>query len=90
MVHYLKYKAWHELSDGRVLRVEYDSAYTPATFYDPAESDDGEPRYYIDGGEVDRDDLPEEVTEALIDHMLENAEEFPQEDDRDFDPRDNY
>ena len=61
------------LADGRKLFMEFDAHTTPATFNDPAEHDESEPRFFIDGISVDWPDIPAEVTTEVIDELKDNA-----------------
>lgn len=47
-----------ELSDGRILKCEYGYTYWAGSYWNPPESDVGEPVYYLDGKRVEVDELP--------------------------------
>lgn len=65
-----------EMQDGRVLSCEYGVSYTPAYISGPPEdcypeeSDAGEPTYFIDGEEVDYNELPKGLA-AIADKLYE-------------------
>ena len=65
-----------EMQDGRVLSCEYGVSYTPAYISGPpedcypAESDAGEATYFIDGDEIEYDDLPKGLC-AIADKLYE-------------------
>ncbi len=89
MINYYTYKASRKLINDQTLRVEWDSAELPATFFDPSESEEGELRYYLDDIEVYRDELPDFVTDALLDDIASDADQFVKENGPDdFDPND--
>ncbi len=71
-----RYEARRELEDGRLLRMEYSTSELPGTWNDPPESDMGEPEYWIDNVKVHEEDLPKEITQVVIDEMIENAKDI--------------
>lgn len=50
----------YEDNQGRQLECRYSYSYVPATFHDPDESESGEPVYFLDGEEVEFDNLPDD------------------------------
>lgn len=60
-----------ELADGRNLMVEFSCHFTPASFYDPGDSDQSEATITLDGTEIDYDQLPNGLS-AIVDDLLEN------------------
>ena len=63
-----------ELEDGSTFTIKWVDATMPATFHDPDESLDDEYKYFIDGEEIDESDIPDEVTDAVLDRLKETAE----------------
>ena len=63
-------KTSFEMSNGRTLICEYSYIYYPATWDDPADSDVGEPTYYIDDEEVEYKDLPKGL-DVIADKLYE-------------------
>jgi hypothetical protein len=84
--------AWQnfqELEDGRTLKIFFTRASMPATFDDPAEEEDSETTYFIDGEPCLREDLPSEVTDEVLEELEADATEvsnydFGQPDPTDF------
>lgn len=75
--------AWensHEMKDGRTLTIKFTRSTMEATFNDPEESEDSETRFYIDGLEVLREELPDDVTDEIIEKLELDAEYDPRED----------
>lgn len=74
------YVGSRELSDGRLFEVKWTSAVLEGCFDHEEESDDDDECYYLDGKLVDWEELPPEVTVALIDELITSAEEDPTAD----------
>jgi len=68
------YKSSMELEDGSTFTIKWVDATMPATFHDPDESLDDEYKYFIDGEEIDESDIPDEVTDDVLDRLKETAE----------------
>lgn len=81
-VNYYRMVAAWELEDGRKLELSWTGYERPSTFNDPAEGEDGENIFRIDGVEVDRESLPPEVTSEVIEKLIMAAEEDPSYDPR--------
>jgi hypothetical protein len=76
-----------KLSDGRRLFIEFDAHEVAATFHDPGESDESDPRFFIDGDAADWTDVPDEITAEIIEELKSNATADP---DYYFDPPDEF
>lgn len=63
-----------ELEDGSTFTIKWVDATMPATFHDPEESLDDKYKYFIDGEEIDESDIPDEVTDDVLDRLKETAE----------------
>lgn len=68
------YKAGIEREDGSYFEVRWVDATMPATFNDPSESLDDEFHYFLDDVEIDESDIPEEVTEDVLDRLKSNPQ----------------
>ena len=71
-----EYQAWKntlELEDGRELTIRFYTKTLPQSFNDPEEREDSETDYFIDGEPVDREDLPSEVTDEVLEELDSNA-----------------
>jgi hypothetical protein len=64
------YKSSVELNDGRTLTLKYSSIFYGTSH---PENDSSDSFYYIDGVPVDREDLPEELTAAVLAELEANA-----------------
>ena len=70
----------YESEDGRALECRYSYTHTPGNISGPPEScyedetDVGEATYYLDGVEIDQDDLPSDLY-FIADEMYENGED---------------
>lgn len=71
------YRGFHLLEDDRELVITFVNLSYPGSFNDPPDSENGEYTYKIDGKEVERDELPAEVTDELIERIANDAEPDP-------------
>lgn len=76
MAKWKTYSNYHELSDGRTLTIRYGSIY-----YGPSDPDNetSDIRFTLDGDEIHQQDLPEEMTDALIQELIDDAKEVNDE-----------
>ena len=63
-----------ELKDGRILQCTYPVWYDAGTYWDPPESDVGEPDYELDGDPVNVEDLPRGL-DRIANEMYENSDD---------------
>lgn len=61
-----------EMKNGLTLCCVYPFHYTPASYWEPADSDLGEPTYYIDGDEIEYANLPRGL-DRIADLMYEGS-----------------
>lgn len=71
------YVATRELENGDTFELKWVDATSEGTHDDPPESLDDDYHFYINGKEVDEDDLPEEITNDVLDELKESAEYDP-------------
>lgn len=64
-----------ELSDGRTLKIQYITEHIPANWHHADESESSETEYFIDGVSCGWEDLPPEVTVAILEELELNADE---------------
>lgn len=67
------YRAEHELDDGRLFSLQYACTVYPQTYWEPEDVDMGDPIFFIDGDRISEKDLPAEMTEQLIDRLIDRA-----------------
>lgn len=73
-------KVTHELDDGRILMVKYQTTHIPGFLSGlpedcyPDEDEDTDPQYFIDGNEVEYQDIPAELDDIFA-AMAEPAAE---------------
>ncbi len=68
------YKASVELSTGDMFELRWCESELPQTFDDPAETEEYDVRYYLNGKKIEESELPDEVTEDVLDRLRERAE----------------
>ena len=68
------YKASMELEDGSEFTIKWVDATMEATFDDPAESLDEEYEYFLNGKRIEESEIPEEVTDAVLERLRERAD----------------
>lgn len=66
-----------KLSDGRWFFIEFDANKVAATFHDPGEYLESDPRFFIDGAATDWTDVPDEITIEIIEELKSNATADP-------------
>lgn len=61
-----------EMKNGQTLKCEYGFKYYPATYWEPSDTDVGDPTYFIDDEEIEYSKLPKGL-DRIADDMYENS-----------------
>jgi hypothetical protein len=69
-----------QLSDGRTFTVEFQVTRYPATYHTPPEEDESGFFYFIEREPCEWDNLPSEVTPAILEELINNASESGSDD----------
>lgn len=69
-------RAEKTLTDGRQLRIEWVRTIYPATRDEPQDLDDSQPKFFVDGQEVEYDDIKSTIEDidSIIDDLQDNGQ----------------
>lgn len=69
-------RAEKTLTDGRQLRIEWVRTIYPATRDEPQDLDDSQPKFFVDGQEVEYDDIESTIEDidSIIDDLQDNGQ----------------